>query len=71
MVEMIGSRRTSLMTSLLFTFDSFLFIACSLDLKYIAKDTQVFIWTGLIIALVTAVLLAVQRFPESLKFTFT
>eukprot|EP00347_Sterkiella_histriomuscorum_P019668 403340743 len=68
MVDLMGRKRTSFLTSLVFILDSVIFILCSLNLKYISSNTQIFVYGSLSIAVITGICLNMQRFPESSKF---
>ena len=69
LMEMVGPKRVSSITSQIFILDSVVFIFCSFHLKYVAKNTQLFLACALVIAIFTGGLLLSQRFTESLKFS--
>eukprot|EP00347_Sterkiella_histriomuscorum_P005881 403354919 len=68
MVDMVGTERVSSYTSVLFCVDSMIFIVCPVILKFISRNTEIFLYMSLGFAIVTAVLMRVLGFNESLKF---
>ena len=57
--------KESLISGVLFCFDGTLFLICPLVLLYVTNDTQIFVWIGLIINVVSIIILALVYFPES------
>jgi hypothetical protein len=68
MIDFIGAKRAATYSNILFLFESVIFIVSPLTLKYLTKDTNVFIYASLALSILTILVMTKVGVLESLKF---
>eukprot|EP00347_Sterkiella_histriomuscorum_P001121 403373245 len=70
LVEFMG-KRANFVTGLLFCVDSCVFIVCPLAMIFLTKNTKVYLYFGLFLAIIVTLLLHSNIFPESIKYSLS
>ena len=70
LVELMG-KRASLVTGILFCFDSCVFIFSPIIVLYFTKNTNVYLYMGIFMSVLAGILVHCFYFPESMKFNLS
>jgi len=70
LVEFMG-KRASLVTGILFCYDSCVFIFSPIVALYLTKNTNVFLYIGILMSVLSGLLIHCFYFPESMKFNIS